>query len=148
MNAPRHGGKRGLIRLAAGALGLLMPLLSISGAKGATISNTGSATFVAGGGPRQIDSNTVTVETAPPPTPLPADGGQCQRAGSGFTAMPGVTTFRGEAIDTANPPVLETRVFHGGEPIFLTLSDPNRNQDAGAREIIELRLRTTSGDRE
>ncbi|MFP5384281.1 MAG: OmpA family protein, partial [Gammaproteobacteria bacterium] len=140
----------GLLSLPAGAL---------------TVSNTASVSYNGPDGPFVQPSNPVTVATIPAPTPsvlrfyqyapgvtgasaLPFDGGEYYDATTGtFVTLRAPQAVDGTPVNLASPvQVRETEVFHVGEPVFLVLTDANRNLDPAAREVIELRIITSTGD--
>ncbi|MCI0435693.1 MAG: hypothetical protein L0271_18910, partial [Gemmatimonadetes bacterium] len=147
----------------------LAAMLSVAPlAPAATISNTGRLNYqpAAGGAPVEQLSNTVSLDSLPAPTlaqvsflqfapsvpssqPTTADSTQCADAGGAFGPMPPLTTVGGQPIDLATPALLvTTSVYHGGEPVFVTLADGNRNLDAAVRDTIELRITASGGDEE
>lgn len=134
----------------------------------ATIANSASASFTdAGGQPVVMASNTTSLLTVPPPSPstvtfyqyapgaagsspIAFDGGQFDDTGSGgFLPLPSPMDLDGNTLSLAAPvEVKPTHVFHAGEPVFITLTDLNRNIDPAVREIIEVRLSSSTGDSE
>jgi len=140
--------------LAAAALGDL---------HAATIVNTAKLRYDAGGQTRTVDSNTVTLSTTRPPTPgkviflrytpdgpdpkpTDATGGLCRNSNGVFApvAMGGGTG----SMDLAAAPLRQTSAFRAGEVIFIQLADGNRNLDPASREIIEVRVTTSTNDEE
>lgn len=137
-------------------------------ASAATILNSATASFTdAGGQSVTLPSNTTSLLTVPPPSPstvvfyqyapgaagnipLAFDGGQFDDTGSGgFQPLSAPSDLDGNVISLASPvEVRPTRVFHAGEPVFITLADANRNVDPAVREIIEVRLISSTGDSE
>jgi uncharacterized repeat protein (TIGR01451 family) len=70
-------------------------------------------------------------------------------ASFGFSKVPPPTTESGAGIDLSSPVALSpTKVYHPGEPIFITLADKNRNVDTNTREMIKVTLVTATGDHE
>ena len=87
--------------------------------------------------------------SSPKPCALPADGTLVRDASGTFSPISQPKTPGGAAISLINPtPVLPTNVYHAGEPVFMTLSDGNRNADPAVREIVEVTLTVATGDRE
>ncbi|MGQ0430757.1 MAG: OmpA family protein [Gammaproteobacteria bacterium] len=130
-----------------------------------TISNTARVDFLDGPTPRTTSSNTVTLDTVPPPSPAvveflryapgspgsvptPADGGSCRDGAGVFSPMPAVTDSTGAVIDTTAAPILDAVSFQLGEAVFIRLSDTNRNLDPLTREFIDLRITSSTGDEE
>ncbi|MDP2229094.1 MAG: OmpA family protein, partial [Moraxellaceae bacterium] len=149
--------------LGSGLLTLAVP------ASAAIVNNTATAAYidttVGGAGSVVVSSNTTTLNTVPPPTPsvvtfyqfvpslssgrpgnvfFPFDGSQYDDGGIGnFQFLPGPLDLSGSPVSLAGPvEVRPTRVFHVGEPVFITLADGNRNTDPTVREYIEVRVTT------
>lgn len=112
--------------------------------------------------PTSVDSNTVTTEVAPPPTPaiiefyrytpptgelnVLANDTQCMM-GAAYQMAP-LPSQGGNVINTAAPvPLNATTSYHAGEPMFVGLDDRNRNKDSAVREYVEIDLTTSDGDR-
>jgi uncharacterized repeat protein (TIGR01451 family) len=126
------------------------------------ILNTASVQFDRGSATSNVDS----LWTLPSPTPsivrfhqyapgapgatqTLADGGECADPAGDFHPLPPLRTVNGLPLDTRSPvPLLPAEIFHAGEPVFVTLFDPNRNEVATERETIELHITTTTGDEE
>ncbi len=155
--------KTGMHRLRV-AMILLLALL-FGEASAVTISNTATASFFSGTAPGFATSNTVTLETIPPPSPAaidfqrfapglpgsvptPADGGSCRNGAGAFVPIPPVTDSSGNAIDTLSAPVLDAASYQLGEVVFVSLVDANRNLDPSARDFIDLRITSSTGDEE
>jgi uncharacterized repeat protein (TIGR01451 family) len=155
-------GRRAVARAAIAAV-----LLTALPAGGATISNTARLAYLdPAGGPISQLSNTVTFQTAPGATPgvvslfryapssggakpTQADGAQCGDGAGGFSPAPPIKEVAGQAIDLAAPvPLVDTGWYHAGEPVFVTLADPNRDADPLARETIDVQITTSAGDQE
>jgi uncharacterized repeat protein (TIGR01451 family) len=139
--------------------------LVLGQASAVTISNTAIVDFQDGPTPRTETSNTVTLETVPPPSPAviefwryapgspasvptAADGGSCQNGTGVFAPIPPVTDSSGTVIDTTSAPILDAASYQRGEAVFIQLTDANRNLDPAARDFIELRITTSTGDEE
>lgn len=134
-------------------------------ATAAPVTNTASATFTRGGLPVVLNSNTSVIHPVPAPSPgvvtfyalspavpgslaLPFDGSEYDDGG-GFRALPAPIRTNGMPVSLAAPvTVRETRIYHTGEPVFITLADANRNIDASIREYVEVVLTSDTGDRE
>ncbi len=134
-------------------------------ASATTITNVATVTYEIGATSESVDSNLVTIPVLPSPTPAtvtfwqyapgapsstptPADGGLCQTSPSVFVPLPLPTDLSGSVINTASVPILQTGVYHAGEAIFLTLADGNRNLDPAVRDVVEVRVTTSTGDEE
>lgn len=165
-NCLRKACLPGLLHLVCAAVlaSGLLPFAAVA----AEVRNTASATFNDGGGiPTVLSSNTTSLLTVPPPSPsvvtfyqyapgvtgavsLPFDGGEFDDTGAGgFQSLPAPTDLDGNILNPATPlPVRPTRVFHAGEPVFITLADSNRNVDPVVRETVVVRLTTSTGDSE
>lgn len=141
-------------------------LLALAGAAGATtINNTAQLSYTHHGSIVAVDSNTEAVHAVPAPSPgvvtfyglanslggaesIAFDGGT-YFDGGGYLTPPTPTTSNGAPVPLATPvSVKPTNVYHAGEPVFIALADANRNTDPAARELIEVVVTTTSGDRE
>ena len=83
------------------------------------------------------------------PCSLLADGTTASNGSGVFSSVPPPKMANGTDIDISRPvSLIPTGVYHAGEPIFITLSDGNRNASSTEREIVEVTLTTTTGDRE
>jgi len=146
-------------------------LLLAAAAQSATINNTASVNYEEAGQSRQLSSNTTTLDSLPGATPgvvrfwqhVPAasagssgneffrfDGAQYDDGGSqNFLFLPGALDVAGNPVALTDPvEVRQARVYHAGEPVFMTLADANRNTDPNVREYIEVLVTTSTGDRE
>jgi uncharacterized repeat protein (TIGR01451 family) len=149
------------------AAGLLMAGLLLPFAHAASITNTARVLYVdPAGSNQQRDSNAVTLSSLPPPSPAvvsfhryapglpdaqptPSDGAQCANSAGVFLPPLPVTTTTGAPIDLSSPaPIESTGLYHAGEPVFVTLTDANRNTDAALRESVEVTLSSSTGDQE
>ncbi len=153
-----HRMRRGL------ALALLCFMLP-SFATNITISNTALLEYDDPNSvPTQVNSNTVTTEVSPPPTPATiefyrytpptgelnvlANDTQCMM-GAAYQMAPPPTTLGGSVIDTsALVPLNATTSYRAGEPMFVGLDDGNRNKDSTLREYVEIDLTTSAGEHE
>ncbi|MGB7739313.1 MAG: OmpA family protein [Steroidobacteraceae bacterium] len=142
-----------------------MLALIVGQASATTISNTATVDFQIGPTPGTTTSNTVALETVPAPSPAvigflryapgspgsaptPADGGSCQDSAGVFAPITPVTDSAGAVIDTMSPPIFDAASYQLGEAVFIKLVDANRNLDPAAREFIDLRVTTSTGDEE
>lgn len=156
-------------RLAFAAMALFAFAAAPQAVTAAVITNTASAQYevIVGDPPIVQPSNTTQLTTgispspavvtfwqyAPPGTPNDVsylvDGGEYDSGGGVFLPLARPHTLRGNPIPTAGPvPLREAEVYHAGEPVFITLTDANRNLDPLSREIIELDVTTSTGDSE
>ena len=141
-----------------------------TGTHAATIPNTARATYLdPANGPVELYSNTVIVQTVSGPSPatvrlfqyapgfgstLPtqptqSDGAQCGDGAGGFHRRTDSAVERlRRSICSAPVPLYDTTTYHAGEPVFVTLTDSNRNADPLLRESIELRVTSGNGDEE
>ncbi len=144
---------------------LLLGFISPSLAMSQTIENTATLSFVdANSNSQTILSNTVTASVLPEPSPSEvtfyhytpsggdetvfSNGTQCFSGGQ-FIDAPLPTASNGDAIDTLSPIDLNiATAYHISEPIFVGLTDLNRNKDPNFRESIEIEINTSNGDSE
>jgi uncharacterized repeat protein (TIGR01451 family) len=126
-----------------------------------TIDNTAKLELRLAGATRSYDSNRVTTETVPPPTPavvtflrpanvdagvvMSTDGTMCRMASGGFAPAGSTSTGQHSASLTG---LTQTRTYHAGEPVYMSLADGNRNRDPAARETVEVRVTSSVGDEE
>jgi uncharacterized repeat protein (TIGR01451 family) len=153
----------GLLHFVCAAV-LASGLLSLP-AVAATITNTASTIFtMPSGNVVTQTSNTTSLQSLPGPTPssvtfyqyaagtaggLSFDGGTYDIGGGSFAPPPAPKALDGSTIDLAAPvPVRPTSVYHAGEPIFMTLTDGNRNTDPSLREVVTITVTTSTGDSE
>jgi uncharacterized repeat protein (TIGR01451 family) len=94
----------------------------------------------------------VLSSSSPRPCALLADGTMYSPSGnmSGpFSSVGSITTVSGTPINLNNSvSILPTTAYHPGEPVFMTLSDGNRNANPLVREVIEVTIKTSTGDDE
>lgn len=144
---------------------ILLGFLSPSLVMAQTIQNTASLSYVDSDSNSQtILSNTVTASVIPEPSPSEvtfyhytpsggdetvfSNGTQCFSGGV-FVDAPLPTDSDGSTIDTLSPIDLNiATAYHISEPIFIGLTDLNRNQDPNFRESIEIEINTSNGDSE
>lgn len=132
------------------------------------VQNTGGFSFSDrdGGSLTTQSSNTVSFNSVPAPTPshvvfsqyspgnagataTAVDGGQCANATGNFSPVSAAVNYDGQAINTNNPvPLAQTTQFHAGQPVFITLTDSNRNLDPTVRDSVEVSISTSNGDEE
>ena len=146
-------------------------MVGVSPALAATRTVTNVATFSFQTGPsapaQSVSSNSLSLsypDRAPAPTPstvellrlssgnaggsaVAADGTQCQNAAGSFAPAP-LPTQNGKAIDPGAVVLQKTGSFHAGDPIFIRLTDGNRNLDPTVREFVEVRVTSSTGDEE
>ena len=71
----------------------------------------------------------------------PVGPAQCMNAAGTAVDLPNPTLFGGTVLDATRPAtVVDERVFHGGEPVFLRVADGDRNLDASVRDWVDVRL--------
>ena len=135
-------------------------------APGTAIRNTGQASYTTSGGAvRTLLSNEVLTVVEPPASraaiellrpgsgnPLvtePAGPTQCL-AGNTYQTLPDPVLIGGQSIDPTQPIALATSgTYHGGEPLFVRLVDPDQNRDATVRDSVVVQVAgQQTGDRE
>ena len=57
-------------------------------------------------------------------------------------------THAGQAIDPSAVSLQTTSTFHAGDPVFIRLTDFDRNLDPTVRDTVDLRVTTSQGDEE
>ena len=129
------------------------------------INNTASASFA---NFEPLRSNTVSFVVRTPATidfmiygtngggqPGDASGAQCADASGAFAPVPAPafadldplgTSSGAPSLDNINLVAIDA--FPAGTPLFVTLTDINRNLDPTVRDSVEVTLETTDGDRE
>lgn len=149
------------------ALLLLLPgLLSSAWAQtapGTNISNTAALQYTVGASARSAQSNTVQLTVQPattsatveilhyaPGAPAVASAGPAQCFANGaFGNLAAPQFLNGSVIDPSLPTPLASSAFvHGGEPVFIRLSDADQNRDSTVRDWVEATLRSDAGDQE
>ncbi len=158
------GLKRIVSALLLGAMGAALPASVFA----RPVQNTAGFSFTDrnGGSVQTQSSNTVSFNSVPAPTPsqvvfsqyspgnssataTPVDGGQCANAAGNFSPSPAPVNYNGQAIDTTQAvPLAQTTQFHAGQPVFITLTDHNRNLDPTQRDSVEVTLTSSEGDQE
>lgn len=151
---------------AALANGLLMSAVVLAAP---VIVNTATATYDSPTGPQTQNSNTVSLQSIQADTPgvvtfyqyvpaasaghsgnvsFPFDGGEFDDTGAGdFLPLPNPQDLEGHPVLLATPvEVRNTAVYHVNEPVFITLTDANRNASPLVREFIEVTITTSTGD--
>ncbi|MBT8110648.1 MAG: DUF11 domain-containing protein, partial [Gammaproteobacteria bacterium] len=134
-------------------------------APGTTITNQARATYVDPRGDlltipsNQIDINTVAIRTPATLTftrvtasgsGVPVGPTLCAAGGGAFQALPDPVLLGAVTIDPNQPQTLApTGLYNAGEPLFITLSDLDQNQDPGVRETIDVTISSApTGDSE
>jgi uncharacterized repeat protein (TIGR01451 family) len=137
-------------------------------AAAATITNTAMVTYhdtANAGRFVTLHSNTVETQVMPLPTqatlkflrydpaspeatPLPIDGGQCRVAGGSFAPLPEVVDGDGNPLDPGAPGADAAPGYYTGEPVLLSINDPNRNIEPASRDYVDVDLTTSTGDAE
>ncbi len=136
---------------------------------GTLISNTASASFEISGSPETRTSNTVEISSTLALTPSKTLFYQYSPSGNGATATVSSPTgcslgspagpfpalanpnYPGTgALDVSNPvDLVRAERFHQGEPVFVGVTDKNRNIDRSRRDSIEISIAVkASGDQE
>lgn len=78
-------------------------------------------------------------------TPTRAAPTQCRSSSAAASA----TMRAAVSMDVSQPlALLETKTLHGGEPMFIRVTDTDRNRDATVIDTIEVQLTTAASDRE
>ncbi len=133
-------------------------------APGTVIDNVASVSFVRGASTATtVTSNSVTTVVAPAlsraaiqllrPASVPGGVGAGETSGptqclgsAGMQTLPNPVLVGGVVIDPAQPRLFSgTGSYHGGEPVFVRISDPDQNRDALVRDTIDLELRSLPG---
>jgi uncharacterized repeat protein (TIGR01451 family) len=160
--------KRAAASHASACLLVVAVLLPVPASAADTIDNTASVSYRLGGqqaDPVTVSSNTVRFEVLPLPTPaelefrrydptttggevVPIDGGQCRIADGGFAPLPDVHDTNGAPLDPSSAQTDAAPGFYTGEPIVVTVADPNRNADPAVREYVDVDITTSTGDAE
>lgn len=145
------------------------PTAAQTTAPGTLINNVAQATFVRGNTATTVASNTVAtmvvpqssrstiqlLRTAAGPvlpvsssalTPPEVSGPTMCLGSSGMQLLPNPVLIGGATIDPNQPRVYsDTTSYHGGEPVFVRIVDPDQNRDAAVRDTIDLTLRAALG---
>lgn len=146
------------------ALTLASPLATLP-AQAADITNTAAVTYRAGEALKTQASNTVVTRVLPLPTPatleflrydpdaagstpIAIDGGQCRVASGSFAPLPGVVDGDGQPLDPDQAQADTAPGYYTGEPVVVSVADPNRNADPKVREYVDVDVTTTTGDAE
>ncbi len=119
-------------------------------APGTTITNQASAAYLDPRGDlltipsNQIDINTVAIRTLATLTftrvtasgsGVPVGPTSCAASGGAFQVLPDPVLLGAVTIDPNQPQTLApTGMYNAGEPLFVTLSDLDQNQDPGVRD--------------
>src|SRR5262249_19832937 len=172
LNEPAAAGKTRRSRFCEALAFLLLAALTLSGTAraqtpvGTPIPNTASATYDVGATTGIVrNSNTLVITPASFGTPsnllfmryAPGAPGattysvtptQCFN-GSAFTPLPPPNAYGGGAIALGAVDLVTTPSYHPGEPVFVRLSDANRNANPAAIDNVVVNLATASvGDAE
>lgn len=143
-------------------------LLALPGLAWATrVDNTAQVTYHGQDGPAPVvlTTNTVSFEVIPLPvpatleflrydpdsddsTPIAIDGGQCRVDGGSFAPLPGVVDSDGNPLDPGQAQASSAPGYYTGDPIVVSVKDPNRNADPAVREYVDVDISTTTGDAE
>jgi uncharacterized repeat protein (TIGR01451 family) len=72
------------------------------------------------------------------------------RVGNAYQPLANPVLIGGQTLDPAQAaPMAATGMYHGGEPFFIRLADLDRNRDAAALDVIDVRVRSVAtGDSE
>lgn len=166
-------GKGGLKRV---AVTLAMTLITVAGygyadaatPVGTAIDNAVNATYKIGSSTKNVTSNTVTttvvvLNTASSiaiykytpglagSTPKDVNTTEYRDPGGTFIPSPAPSPFGGGApVDLGLPvPLTQASLFHGGEPVFIELTDYDENTDPATAETLEITLSVSvTGDAE
>jgi uncharacterized repeat protein (TIGR01451 family) len=130
---------------------------------GTLIRNVATVEYLGVGGvTERVATNAADLVVVPPPSraaltllradPQAAAGAtaatQCIGT-NGTVTLPPPVLSNGTTVDPSLPvPLAATGTIHGGEALFLRLSDPDQNLDAAAIDTIDLDVSATGGDRE
>lgn len=148
---------------------LSFPTAAQTTAPGTVISNVAQATFVRGNTAAAVASNALTTVVVPSSsrstiqllrtatgsvlpvsssalTPPEVSGPTLCLGSSGMQMLPNPVLIGGAVIDPTQPRVFsDTASYHGGEPVFVRVVDPDQNRDATVRDTIDLTLRSAQG---
>jgi uncharacterized repeat protein (TIGR01451 family) len=161
---------RGVLAACATALAFASGLAaaqSVSTPPGTLVRNTATVSAQrAPGVVIEVPSNEVTIATVPARSrataallrAAPDSAGpqstvgpaQCVNAGGQAVDLPPPQLIGGTIIDVSQPvTVLAERAFHGGEPVFLRVTDADQNLDAARLDYLDVEVvSAASGDRE
>jgi len=83
-----------------------------------------------------------------PSTGVPSTAGPTQcRTGGGFVALPSPRLANGTTVNPLQPlPLIGAQMVHGGEAVFVQLTDNDRNRDATLIETVDVQLTSRAGD--
>ncbi|MFW2404168.1 MAG: OmpA family protein, partial [Gammaproteobacteria bacterium] len=113
-----------------------------------------------GGNPAVVQSNQVDTTTAAIRTPatltfnrVTSTGSgvstgptSCAQGGMAFELLPNPLLLGGTPVDPDQPSTLtQTNLYHEGEPLFVTLSDPDQNVDSGIRDTVDVTIDALPG---
>ena len=145
--------------------GLMLPLAArAQTAPGTLISNTAQLQFQSNGATQSLASNTVSVTVQQSITPaaltvlsfasagavtLPSVGPTQCRTSSGFTTLPAPVLVNGTVLNPNQSTALNAaNTVHGGDPIFIEVTDQDQNVDPTVRDTVQVRVTSLSGDAE
>jgi uncharacterized repeat protein (TIGR01451 family) len=136
---------------------------AVAAPPGTTIENRGYVQFTSGAGLTSIASNAVELIVEPSPsraaltlqradfergTPSVAQPTHCLRGGA-MTTLPPPMGSNGQSFTLgATLPLGAAATVHGGEAVFLEVTDLDRNLDSTASDSLELAVTADGGDRE
>jgi hypothetical protein len=129
-----------------------------------TISNTAKVSYVLPDrGSVTLRTNTVLTQVLKAPTPgqlrflrlgddpsdggTAIDGGQCRLDSGAFGPSPAVHGSDGNPVG-ASAAIVGAPGYYVGEPVFISVTDANRNLDPNVREYVDVDLTSTTGDAE
>lgn len=143
--------------------------LAQSTSVGSVLRNVASVDYQAGGAPRTVVTNEVTLVVEPAPSRAtislaryaagnaPIDGAFSSTAGptqcvsaTGVVLLPAPTVSGVASVDPLQPtPLAQTGTLHGGDAAFIRLADADQNRDAAVLDSVEVRVTArATGDTE
>ncbi len=143
--------------------------LAQSASVGSVLRNVASVDYQAGGAPRTVITNEVTLVVEPAPSRAtlslarfaasnaPADGAFSSTAGptqcvssNGVVVLPAPVVSGVPSVDPLQPTSLaQTGTVHGGDAVFIRLEDADQNRDAAVLDSVEVRVTArATGDTE
>lgn len=148
----------------AACLALWSTAIAAATPPGTSVSNSAQVDYLQGGTSLQARSNSVSVVVQATSTPSTVTilrynqgaapsaasiGPTLCRNGAAYSNLPAPVLLDGTTLNTSQAAPLDaTGTVHGGEPVFLQLTDPDQNRDPAARDTIDLRVTSASGDAE
>jgi len=166
MTAGLAGGHRKALLIAA-LLALAPPARALPTPANTVIDNTAEVRLTVSASSMTVPSNLVSLTTTESNTTpatieflqfAPGSGGaspltsgptRCDQGG-GFVTLPDPTALGGASIDAESPqPLLHAELYHRGEPVFISVADPDHDLDPAALDTVLVTLTVSgSGDRE